>query len=95
VQLDLVNDTNVYGTVDPFSGQCNSTARWNQSTGNCFRGLATETFADASAITGVPSILVTVTVSYAGISSQGSSSTPYTKTLTRTAVVFQNGATFQ
>ncbi len=95
VQLDLVSNSNVYGSVNPFSGQIDSTAQWNQSVGNYFRGLATETFSDATALTGVPSVLITVTVSYSGISSQGNSSTPYTKTLTRTAIVFRDGASFQ
>jgi hypothetical protein len=89
LQLDLTSTTSVYGTVNPFSGQSNPAAQWNQSTGNYFRGSATETFANAMSITGLASVLITVKVTYVDISSTSS------KTTTRTAVVFANGATFQ
>jgi len=86
VQLDLTNPINIYGTVNGATGIVNASNQWVLNKGNYFRGAATLQVQDAV----VPNdyLQITVTVTYSD--SFGASSS-----VTRSAYVFQNGASFQ
>lgn len=89
VQLDLIDNNTIYGSVDATNGSIDLASRWTEDSGNFFRGKISENFSDASLKAGIPSVEVTVTVSYPFTESNS------LKSLTRKAYIFKDGAKYQ
>lgn len=89
VQLDLIDNNIIYGSVNGTDGSLDISKKWTSSSGNYLRGTIIETITDASSKSGgLEAVEINVKVIFPF--TEGSSE----KTLSRSAIIFKDGARF-